>query len=631
MRWLTDTKTHEQSKIKTGNRHWVFQLVGGSSLTAFGAVKSYGITALNPKDLYDTNPTELINNEHKRQFQKTAIMKNVIGFIASVLLFVNLIVSVNLQAQEKSKIPGLDDYISTLFKKLQNDTMPGASVLVAQNGDIVYQKGFGYADIEKKIQVAPDTKFKIGSISKQFTAVAVLKLQEEGKITTEDKLSKYIPDFPRGNEVTIYQLLTHTSGIHDYNTTPGLDVSKPVTPQALLDIIEKFPYDSNPGERYLYNNSGYFILGYIVAQLSGKTLSEYLNETFFKPLGMGNTGIYETNIVLNNEAQGYSMNGEKVKKADFQEMSWALGVGSIYSTTKDLYKWNEAIFNGKVLSNATLKTAFTQSVLKSGAKVDYGFGWFLITKRGFKFIQHSGGSSGFSAYLERQPETNLTVCVLLNSLPSPEGIQPILNGQAISEFILRDKMENQNIGGDMTVNENILKKYVGRYNYGQGMAMWVTMKDKQLFGQMTMMEASPLTPISENEFYFKASNAKIKFVTDTSSKVDRLFQYQNGEFYEATRLKDETPVKINPDFFDKLTGKYDFGNNYVIEILKENDRLFVLTPYMPKYELLPTSELDYFAMEVASKITFILNKEGKAESLSSTFDGMNLPAKRLGD
>ncbi|MFZ4523162.1 MAG: hypothetical protein ACOYNC_15735, partial [Bacteroidales bacterium] len=262
---------------------------------------------------------------------------------------------------------------------------------------------------------------------------------------------------------------------------------------------------------------------------------------------------------------------------------------------------------------------------------DYGFGWFLITNRGFKFIQHSGGVSGFSAYLEYQPENKLTVCVLLNALPSPEGIHPIVNGQAISEFILRDKMENQNIGVDTVVSQNMLKKYVGRYNYGQGMAMWVTLKDKQLFGQMTALEASPLTPISENEFYFKARNAKIKFVSDTSSFVDRLFQYQNGEFFEATRLKDETPVKINPDFFDKLTGKYDFGNNYVIEIRKEKDKLFILTPYMPKYELLPTSELDYFAMEVASRISFILNKEGKAASLISTLDGMNLPARKLAD
>jgi hypothetical protein len=211
-----------------------------------------------------------------------------------------------------------------------------------------------------------------------------------------------------------------------------------------------------------------------------------------------------------------------------------------------------------------------------------------------------------------------------------EGINPILNGQAISEFILQDKMEKQNTDVGKIVSENILKKYEGRYNYGQAMVMLVTMKDKQLFGQMTLMEASPLTPISDNEFYFKARNAKIKFVSDTSSIVDRLFQYQDGLFFEATKLKDEIVVKINPNFFDKLTGKYDFGNNYVIEIVKENDKLFVLSPYMPKYEFLPTSELDYFAMEVASKISFILNKEGKVESLTSTFDGIILPAKRLG-
>jgi CubicO group peptidase (beta-lactamase class C family) len=557
-------------------------------------------------------------------------MKKKIRFISYVILLINLILSINLQAQEKSKIPGLDNYIYNIFKNLQFGTKPGASVLVSQNGDIIYQKGFGFADIEKKIPVTPDTKFKIGSISKQFTAVAILKLQEEGKIKIDDKLSKYIPDFPGSNEVTIYQLLTHTSGIHDYSVQPNLDMTKPITHQALLDIIKKLPYDFNPGERYLYNNSGFVILGYIVAQLSGKTLSEYLNETFFKPLGMNNTGIYKNNIVLNNEAQGYSMNGDTVKKADFQEMSWGLGVGNIYSTTKDLYKWNEAIFNGKVLSNATLRKAFTQTVLNSGGKVDYGFGWFLITNRGLEFIQHSGVSSGFFSYLECQPENKLTVCVLLNSLPTPEGINPILNGQAISEFILQDKMEKQNTDVGKIVSENILKKYEGRYNYGQAMVMLVTMKDKQLFGQMTLMEASPLTPISDNEFYFKARNAKIKFVSDTSSIVDRLFQYQDGLFFEATKLKDEIVVKINPNFFDKLTGKYDFGNNYVIEIVKENDKLFVLSPYMPKYELLPTSELDYFAMEVASKISFILNKEGKVESLTSTFDGIILPAKRLG-
>ena len=559
-------------------------------------------------------------------------MKKIIGFVSFIIISLSFTVSFNLQARETSKKPGLDSCISNIFRRLQIDTMPGASVLVSQNGEIIFQKGFGYANIEKKIRVTPDTKFKIGSISKQFTATAILKLQEEGRISTADKLSKYIPDFPRGSEVTIYQLLTHTSGIHDYDFQPNLDVSQPVTPQALLDVIKKNSYDFNPGERFQYDNSGYFILGYIVARISGRTLGDYLYETFFKPLEMTNTGIYETNIVLDNEAQGYSMKDETVKKADFQEMSWALGVGSIYSTTGDLFKWNEAVFNGKVLKDATLKTAFTQAILNNGGKVDYGFGWFLSINRGLRFIQHSGVSSGFFSYLERQPENELTVCVLLNALPAPKGINPILNGQAISEFILADKMEKQNSGvSDTTVNENNLKKYAGRYDYGHGMAMLITLKGKQLFGQVTGQAPNPLTPVSANEFYFKAMNAKIKFVSDTSSIFERLIQYQDGVSFEANRLKDEKPIKINPDFFDKLTGRYDFGNNYVIEIVREHDKLFVLTPNMPKYELLPTSELDYFMMEAASRLSFTLNKDGKAASLTSTFDGMAMPGKRLGD
>jgi len=528
--------------------------------------------------------------------------------------------------------PSLDRFISNIFKNVQNGIMPGASVLVAQNGKVIYQNGFGYADVGNKIPVTPDSKFKIGSISKQFTAAAILKLQEEGKIRVEDKLSKYIPDFPRGNNVNIYQLLTHTSGIHSYEYQRNFQMVLPISPEALIDSIKTFSYDFNPGERYQYNNSGYFILGYLVAKISGMTLGEYLDETFFKPLGMNNTGIYKSGIALINEAKGYSMENNNVEKADYQDMTWALGVGSIYSTTKDLYKWNEAIFNGKVLSETSLKAAFTPLVLNNNVKVDYGYGWFLNTNRGLKFIQHSGVSNGFFSYLERQPENKVNVCVLCNSLPTPDGINPISNSQSISEFILWNKMEKQNaFAVDTFVSENILKKYVGRYNYGHGMAMLITLEGRQLYGQMSGQPKNPLTPSSTNEFYLKAMDAKIKFVTDTSGVVEHLIQYQSGQPFEAKKLIDEAPVKVNPDFFVNLTGKYDLGNNYVIEVSKENNKLYGQAPNSPRYELLPASELEYFMMEATSRTLFILNNEGKAESIIVNIDGMNIPGKRMGD
>jgi CubicO group peptidase (beta-lactamase class C family) len=535
-------------------------------------------------------------------------------------------------AQTDLPLPGLNKFISNIFKKVEKETLPGASVLVAQNGQIIYQNSFGYADVGNKIPITPDFKFKIGSISKQFTASAILKLQEEGKININDKLSKYIPDFPRGNEVTIYHLLTHTSGIHSYENQRDFLMLAPISPNALIDTIKTFQYDFNPGEKYQYNNSGYFILGYLVAKISGKTLGEYLNETFFKPLGMNNTGIYESNIVLNNEAYGYSMENGAVKKADYQEMTWALGVGGIYSTVKDLYKWNEAIFNGKVLSEASLKAAFIPTVLNNNEKTNYGYGWFLSTNRGIKFIQHSGGVFGFSSYLERQPENKLTVCVLCNSLPTPEGINPVSNGQLISEFMLWDKMEKQStFAADTTISENILKKYVGRYNYGQGRIMMITLESNQLYGQLSGQAKNLLTPSSIDEFYLKAMEAKIKFVVDSPGTVTHIIHYHEGQQIEARKLKDEISISVNPDIFDKLTGKYDLGNNYIVKILKENKKLYVQSPNLPRYELLPTSELEYFTMEASTRTKFILNKEGKAESMILNTDGFIIPAKRIGD
>jgi CubicO group peptidase (beta-lactamase class C family) len=529
-------------------------------------------------------------------------------------------------------LPGLDKFISNIFKNVQKDTMPGAAVLVAQNGGIIYQNGFGYADVGNKIPITPDFKFRIGSVSKQFTAAAILKLQEEGKISVEDKLSKYIPDFPRGNEVTIYHLLTHTSGIHSYENQRDFLMLVPITPKALIDSIKTFPYDFNPGEKFQYNNSGYFILGFLVEKISGKALGEYLNEKFFKPLGMNNTGICESGIVLSNEALGYSLENGVVKKANYQEMTWARGVGDIYSTVKDLYKWNEVIFNGKVLSESSLKEAFTPAVLNNKVKTGYGFGWFLSTNRGMKFIQHSGGVYGFSSYLERQPENKLTVCVLCNSFPPLEGINPVSIGQSISEFMLWNKMGKQStFAVDTIISENILKKYVGRYNYGQGRIMMITLDGSQLYGQLSGQTKNPLTPSSTDEFYIKAMEAKIKFIVDSSGAVTHLIHYQEGQQIEARKLKDEIPVNVNPDIFDKLTGKYDLGNNYVVEIIKEKNKLYAKSPALPRSELLPSNELEYFTMETTTRVKFILNKEGKAESVITNTDGFRIQGKRIGD
>lgn len=529
-------------------------------------------------------------------------------------------------------MPSFDKLVDHIFKSAQTGTTSGVSVLVSKNGEIIYEKGVGYADIGNKVPVTPDTKFRIGSITKQFIAASVLKLQEEGKLNVQDKLSKFIPDFPRGNEVTIHHLLTHTSGIHSYTNRPGFlkYVTMPVTPAALVDTIKSYPYDFNPGDNYLYNNSGFFLLGYIIEKISGMSLSDYLKETLFIPLGMNNTGIYESSLLLDNEAYGYSYENGKIIKALDWDMSWAGGAGALYSTVKDLYTWNEAVFNGKVLSEESLKTAFTPAVLNNKRTTEYGYGWAIQDYRGYKFIQHGGGLHGFTTYLERQPENKITVVVLCNSVPPPDGINPGTNASLISEYLLWPDMAKQSsIDSEITVDKNLLISYVGRYNYGQGMVLIVTLEGNQLYAQLTGQPKFPIFPSSKNEFYWKVVDASVTFAADEKGDVTQAIHHQNGRQFEAKKLTDETPVVVDPAVFDKYIGKYDAGNNSIIIISKDGDKLFAQGPNLPKYQLLPASETEYFLREVNARLTFKVTGDGRADSIIINFNGIESTAIKL--
>jgi CubicO group peptidase (beta-lactamase class C family) len=237
---------------------------------------------------------------------------------------------------------------------------PGLAVLVAQDGKILFEKSYGLADLEHRVPVTPQTIFRIGSITKQFTAAAILKLQEEKKLSVKDKLSKYIPDFPRGNQVTLRQLLTHTSGIHSYNDDPGFwsRVTNDTT-EAIIEAMKKEPYDFDPGTKWSYVNSGYMVLGYIVAKVSGQSYGDFLRENCFQPLGMTNTGVYSAHPGLPHEALGYSLGTNGFEPALNFDVSWFGGAGALYSTVEDLYRWNEGIFNGRVLDATSLKAVFT--------------------------------------------------------------------------------------------------------------------------------------------------------------------------------------------------------------------------------------------------------------------------------
>jgi CubicO group peptidase (beta-lactamase class C family) len=219
-------------------------------------------------------------------------------------------------AKEKP-VPSSEILVDNYYRSLNGKEASGIAVLVARDGNVLYRKGFGFSDIKNKISVTPDTKFRLGSVTKQFTAAAILKLQENGLLSVNDKLSKFIPDFPRGDEVTIPKLLTHISGIHSYTDKDDFigKVTKTISPDSLVNLIKKDPYDFNPGEKWQYNNSAYFLLGYIISKVSGKPYAQYLKENFFDPLHMDNTGVHYAGIKLEHEAKGYARTGSKYVEA----------------------------------------------------------------------------------------------------------------------------------------------------------------------------------------------------------------------------------------------------------------------------------------------------------------------------
>ena len=254
----------------------------------------------------------------------TIRMAQLFGLIVSALMALGVLLTA-LPAVAEAPSEKADALLRGLIKT--ND--PGLAVLVAQDGKILFEKGYGLADVEHHVPVVPQTTFHIGSLTKQFTASAILKLQEEGKLSVEDKLSKYIPDFPRGNEVTLRQLLNHTSGIWPDLDEPDSRLTNATTTEAIIKEIRKYPYNFAPGTKWRYSNSGYLLLGYIVEKVSGQSYGDFLRENFFQPLGMTNTGVYRAHLDLPHEAVGYNLGTNGFKRALNGDMSWVFGCGAL--------------------------------------------------------------------------------------------------------------------------------------------------------------------------------------------------------------------------------------------------------------------------------------------------------------
>ena len=528
-----------------------------------------------------------------------------------------------------TKVPAAELLVDNIYNSLKGKQSPGIALLVAKDGNVLYKKGFGYADVKNRITVTPDTKFRIGSVTKQFTAAAILKLQEQNLLDVNDKLSRFIPDFPRGDEVTIHQLLNHTSGIHSYTGKNDFlsRVTKTVSPDTLIAAIKKDSFDFNPGEKMLYNNSGYFILGYIISKVSGKPYEIFLKETFFDPLQMKNTGVHYSGIKLQNEAKGYSRSGSQYEEALNWDMSWAGGAGAMYSTVDDLLKWNQALYGGKVLDKKSLDAALTPATLKNGEQppMRYGYGLGLNKFRGIDIISHSGGLHGFITQLAYYPSENMTVVMFSNTAEPEVSFDP----NKVAEAFLWEKMEKQVSYTESAVKPANLQVFTGRYDLLGQAVITVTTENNKLYAQLSGQPKFEIFPRSENEFFWKVVDARIKFIKDEKGVINEAILFQNGQELKAKRLPEEKIVQIDPAILDSYIGKYRLNENLVVTVTKENNKLFAQPTNQNKVEMLPLSETDFIVMEINAKITFLKDQSGKVTRFRLNMNGRDTEVQKI--
>ena len=513
------------------------------------------------------------------------------------------------------------------------ENAPGIAALVARDGQVLWTGSCGMADLSHDIPITTNTKFRIGSITKQFTAAAILKLQEEGRLSVQDKLSKFMPDFPRGDEVTIHHLLTHTSGIKSYTSKPDfmMTAASAATSEQMINTFKNEPFDFDPGSQFAYNNSGYFLLGAIVEQITGQSYDDYLRDTFFAPLGMHDTGVHHSTAVLKQEATGYNYEQGTTSQAMNWDMSRAGAAGSLYSTVGDLMRWNEGLFGGKVLSSASLQSAFTPVQLPSGEStmMAYGYGWVMGERRGLKTIGHSGGLNGWMSQLTRFVDQNLTVVVLHNGMPPVPRLNPGAVSEWLADAFLWQEMKPQpQYVVDTSVDPATFTAYVGRYDYLSAV-MDIQLEEQQLTAQLAGQPRYPIFPMGGDRFFWKVVDAQVKFLRDDKGQVTSVRHTQGGQTFVAKQLPEAKEVHVEADQLDQYTGQYAYPGQAVLTVRRHGEKLLAQMTGQPEFEIFAQGDHVFAWKVVAAEIEFVMGADGQVEKAVHRQSGTTLEAKKI--
>jgi CubicO group peptidase (beta-lactamase class C family) len=308
----------------------------------------------------------------------------------------------------------IDDYVRAEMKQRH---IPAVSIAIIEKGKPPRFAGYGMANEEANLHTTPQTVYQLASVTKQFTATAIMLLADEGKLTLEDKVRKHLPNLPEAwDAVTVKQLLNHSSGIKSYTSLGNMtqDNRRDVPPSEIIDRVKALPLEFEPGARFSYNNTGYHLLGMLIEKISGKTYGEFLNERIFARLGMSSTRVNDSQAVIPQRASGYMWRDGKLQNCFFISPTVPYSAGAIISTVEDMAKWDAALRDGSILKKETLESMWQPTRLSSGKIEEYGYGWSTGKSGVGRVVGHGGGILGFSTQIDRYVDAGLTVVVLCN-------------------------------------------------------------------------------------------------------------------------------------------------------------------------------------------------------------------------
>lgn len=404
---------------------------------------------------------------------------------------------------------------STLYKF-------NGTVLVAQNGTIVLNKGYGYRNVETGVQHDKFSVFQIGSVTKQFTTAVILKLQAAGKLNVQEPISKYFPQYPKGDSITIEELMSHTSGIYNYTNDRAFmqkEVSKPANREKMIALFRDKPLDFTPGTKWQYSNSAYLLLGYIIESVTGKPYEQVVREYIFTPLQMTHSGFDFTRLQQKEKSTGYfAFNKKDTLPSNIVDSSVSFSAGAIYSTAEDLYRWHLALQHNKILTIAQQEKAYTPVMNH------YGYGWVIDSLYGKRVVSHGGGIHGFTSNFSRIPADDVCIILLCNtSSPVLENIT-----SNIYAVLYNKPYEIPRKRIAISLPEEKLKPYTGEYKMSENWKVTIALKNGELVA--TPAGQSPKTLHAEKEDYFFAEepDVQLRFTRNEKQDIDGFILYQNG-------------------------------------------------------------------------------------------------------